>query len=194
MRELLRKAWHFIWEDNSILSWVINVILAFVIIKFLVYPGLGFVLATTNPVVAVVSGSMEHDGSFDGWWIDNVKFYEEINITKSDFETFQFENGFNKGDLMILRGRPPSELSIGNIIVFRGKTRDPVIHRLVSIHRTGETYTFSTKGDNNNNQLSYEKQIPEDQIIGQAVVRIPFLGYVKIIFTEAANLLLGRPA
>ena len=56
----LRKVWKFIWEDDSALSWIVNVILAFVIVKFLIYPGLGLVLHTTHPVVAVVSGSMDH--------------------------------------------------------------------------------------------------------------------------------------
>ena len=32
-----KKIWWFIWEDDSWASWFVNVILAFVIIKFLVY-------------------------------------------------------------------------------------------------------------------------------------------------------------
>lgn len=60
LKKNLRKLWGFIWEDNSIWSWVVNIILAFIIIKFLVYPGLGFLLNTSHPIVAVVSGSMEH--------------------------------------------------------------------------------------------------------------------------------------
>lgn len=59
-KNTLKKAWNFIWNDNSIWSWIVNIILAFVIIKFLVYPGLGFALQTSHPIVAVVSGSMEH--------------------------------------------------------------------------------------------------------------------------------------
>ena len=59
-KQFLKKTWHFIWDDDSIWSWIINVILAFVIIKFLVYPGLGFIMQTSYPIVAVVSGSMEH--------------------------------------------------------------------------------------------------------------------------------------
>ena len=67
----LRKIWYFIWEDNSIWSWIVNVILAFVLIKFIVYPGLGFLLTTSHPVVAVVSESMEHNLRFDDWWEKN---------------------------------------------------------------------------------------------------------------------------
>ncbi len=59
-KKLLKKIWYFIWEDDSIWSWIVNIILAFVIIKFIVYSGLGFMLSTSHPIVAVVSGSMEH--------------------------------------------------------------------------------------------------------------------------------------
>lgn len=60
LKKAFRKVWHFIWEDNSIWSWIVNIILAFVLIKFIVYPLLGFVLGTNFPIVAVVSSSMEH--------------------------------------------------------------------------------------------------------------------------------------
>jgi len=189
MKKALRKAWHFIWEDNSILSWIANVILAFIIIKFLVYPGLGFLLDTQNPVVAVVSGSMEHNKQFDEWWSSKKAFYEPLNITE---ENLQFKNGFKKGDLMILKGRDPGKLNVGEVIVFRGGTRDPVIHRIISKKMVEDEYIFSTKGDNNEKQLPYEKSITQDQIIGKAFLRIPILGYVKIIFTEMIDLISGK--
>jgi len=60
VKKQLNRIWYFIWEDNSIWSWIVNIVLAFVLIKFIVYPGLGFLLTTSHPVVAVVSSSMEH--------------------------------------------------------------------------------------------------------------------------------------
>ena len=57
-RSLLGKIWYFVWEEDSVLSWAVNIVLAFFLIKYLVYPGLGLALGTTHPVVAVVSGSM----------------------------------------------------------------------------------------------------------------------------------------
>ena len=62
---ILKKIWNFIWHDNSVWSWLVNVILAFVLVKFVIYPGLGFLLHTTHPVVAVMSSSMEHNGDFN---------------------------------------------------------------------------------------------------------------------------------
>ncbi len=206
MKKELRKMWRFIWEDNSILSWIVNIILAFVIIKFIIYPALGFLLFTSNPIVAVVSCSMEHGATdcgrgsrygicgfnfdeknkldFGEYWETCGKWYEEINISREEFSSYPFSNGFNKGDLMILKGKKPEELKKGDVIVFRGTERDPIIHRVVSKGREGDAYIFSTKGDNNENQLSYEKSIPQDAIIGNALFRIPYLGNVKLIFTQ----------
>ena len=104
-KKLLKKTWHFIWEDNSIWSWIVNIILAFILIKFAVYHGLGLILSTSHPVVAVVSSSMDHDMDFEAWWEENKEWYMENGINKEDFETSSFRNGFNKGDIMVLVGK-----------------------------------------------------------------------------------------
>ena len=55
-----KKAWHFIWHSDSPLSWAVNILLAYIVIRYLFYPGLGLLFGTAFPLVAVVSGSMEH--------------------------------------------------------------------------------------------------------------------------------------
>ena len=87
IRKILKKTWYFIWEDNSVWSWIVNIILAFVLIKFIVYPGLGFLLSTSHPVVAVVSSSMEHDRKFDDWWEKNKDWYLQNEINEEEFES-----------------------------------------------------------------------------------------------------------
>ncbi len=193
MKKFLKSAWHFIWEDNSILSWIVNVVLAFVLIKFIVYPGLGFAFNTESPVVAVVSSSMEHNGKdFDSWWSVKDRHYSQFNITKSQFQKFPMQNGFNKGDLMILRGTDVEKLKPGDIIVFKGGESEPIIHRIVTKTKLGEQYMFSTLGDNNNNQLPYEKNITKERIVGRAILRIPFLGYVRITFSYLLGTIKGE--
>src|SRR6056297_1659408 len=92
-KSILAKLWYFIWYDDSILSWIVNVVLAFLIIKFLFYPGLSFVAGSSLPLVAVTSSSMEHtvsngkicgenvnfEGkvSFDEWWVVCGEWYEK---------------------------------------------------------------------------------------------------------------------
>ena len=72
-RKFLKKLWYFLWEENSVWSWIANIALAFILIKFVVYPGIGLILGTNYPIVAVVSGSMEH-GTDSRFRICNRRF------------------------------------------------------------------------------------------------------------------------
>ncbi len=193
IKKIWKKIWYFIWEDNSIWSWIINIILAFIIIKFLVYPGLGFAFGTTHPVVAVVSGSMEHDGNLDRWWdsscgaIAQKDIYSNFDITKEDFLDYRFKNGFNKGDIMIVFG--PNSLEAGDVIVFNANTPlDPIIHRIVNITEKDSDIHYTTKGDYNCGMNDFEMSISHEYILGKAALRVPLLGWVKIIFIELLKL------
>ncbi len=202
LKQLWKKTWYFIWEDDSVWSWIANIILAFVLIKFIVYPVLGFTLSTGYPIVAVVSGSMEHDGNFDEWWSSYAicgnerctqkEFYADLGITREEFEEFPYKNGFNTGDIMILYGTKPNNFEVGDVLVFKSNRPDPIIHRIIRINKTSEKYIFMTKGDHNirsiDNHMLDEVLIKEDQIIGKAVFRVPLLGYVKIGFVKLIEL------
>ena len=196
----LKKIWHFIWHEDSIWSWIVNLILAFVIIKYLIYPGLGLALGTPAPIVAVVSGSMEHDLPFDQWWIDESccdnycskkmvqgEFYEERGLTKNQFDIFPFRFGFDKGDIMFIHKR--SEIKTGDVIVYNIPTRrDPIIHRVIDVlEEHGKKY-YATKGDHNCGVASFERAIPEEDVLGKASIRIPFLGWIKIIFVKIVSI------
>jgi signal peptidase I len=185
----LKRTWHFIWYEDSLASWIVNIILAFVLIKFLLYPGLGLLLGTEFPVVAVVSGSMEHHPSnFDDWWVQNEDFYLSMNITKFDFMTYPFKNGFNKGDIMVLGGINPYALEKGEILVYWSRKPYPIIHRFVGERLEGNDIYLMTKGDNGLTNPTFvvsadlnEIRIHPDDAIGKAVLRIPYLGWVKIL-------------
>ncbi|MBU0461527.1 MAG: signal peptidase I [Nanoarchaeota archaeon] len=199
VKKLWKKFWWFIWEDNSIWSWIANIVLAFVLIKFIVYPGLGFLLATSHPIVAVVSGSMEHEGNFDTWWgspalcnqntikCSQADHYTDYMITEEQFKHFPYKNGFNKGDIMILYGTKPAKVKVGDIIVFMADRPDPIIHRVVAITKDDDTMIFSTKGDHNPTSFAFEKTIDTDTVIGTAKLRLPLLGYIKLGFVELVN-------
>ena len=196
-KKILKKTWHFIWEDNSIWSWIVNIILAFVLIKFIVYPGLGFLLNTSHPVVAVVSRSMEHNYmNLDKWWDSNEDWYLENDITKEDFTKFHFKNGFNKGDIFVLRGKQCKDLQVGEIVVFKSARPDPIIHRIVKKWEEDGNCYLQTKGDNNIDSISTsnldETKISEDRLIGKALWRIPYLGYIKIGFVCGIYGIQGR--
>lgn len=222
-----KKFWQFIWHEDSVASWIANAVLAFILIKFIVYPVLGLILATSHPVVAVVSGSMEHHPhNFDEWWESEAcsllepctqkDWYLSKGITKEEFKEFSFKNGFNTGDIMILKGIDPKKVKVGDIIVFQTLKKEPIIHRVVNIFEDNGKIIYQTKGDNNRvsfseyvkdsnndgiysypeeralkgtpNAIPYidEEYITEDQIsqTGKAIIRIPYIGYIKLIFVR----------
>jgi signal peptidase I len=163
--------------EDSVISWIVNIILAFLIVKFLIYPGLGLALGTGYPVVAVVSSSMHHNGNFDEWFTEKGEWY---NLDKEEIRKWIFSDGFNSGDIIFLKGA--NDIEVGDVIVFVGNSKNPIIHRIVEVH---DDY-YVTKGDNNDDSYIAlgESHIEKNQIIGEAFGRVPILGYVKIIFSE----------
>ncbi|MEM4711179.1 MAG: signal peptidase I [Candidatus Woesearchaeota archaeon] len=197
-KDVFKKIWHFLWKEDSLASWIVNIVLAFLLIKFIVYPGLGLILGTNLPVVAVISESMEHNGNFDTWWnsqalcSDNPlnmtrctqkEWYSMRGITEEEFKKFPFSNGFNKGDIMVLKGIDYENIKKGDVIVFKSGMNYPIIHRVVE-----KNDVIQTKGDHNVAQIISknldERYITKDEIIGKAWFRIPLLGYIKIWFVD----------
>src|SRR3989338_11330787 len=222
---VLKKFWHFVWEEDSLASWIVNVILAFLIIRFLIYPGLSVAFGTELPIVAVVSGSMEHDIVQDGilrnrlcgkefpeekdldfneYWETCGSWYEQgYNFSKENFSKFPFKDGFNKGDIMLLKsGNKPESVKAGDVIVFQSiHNTPPIIHRVVEIHkqeinRESEKYeySFTTKGDHNEKTYKEigEDSIDESRYIGKAFLRVPYLGWIKISAMCGLNIIKGN--
>ncbi len=185
---IIKRFWKFLGED-SLASWIANVVVAFIVIYFIVYPGLGFILSTSLPIVAVVSSSMEHHGySFDDWWDINYRDFYRFNLTKEEFSKFSFKNGFNKGDIMVIYGVEPKDIKVGDVVVYRSLTgSNPTIHRVVEI----KDGAFITKGDNNQAADQNIVAPPQVEDTGKAVFKIPYLGWVKIIFTNFVQSLRG---
>lgn len=152
MKKELQKAWQFIWHDDSWYAWIAQVLIAFIVIKWILYPGIGLIFGTQLPVVAVVSSSMDHQGDFlcstktgADWWEVCGQWYSERNITQEQFQEFPLSNGFRKGDVIALRGIDPDNIELGDVIVFQAGKQYPIIHRVIRINED----SFVTKGDNN---------------------------------------------
>ncbi|MBL7059146.1 hypothetical protein ISS08_01720 [Candidatus Pacearchaeota archaeon] len=70
-------------------------------------------------------------------------------------------------------------------MIFKVDRTNPIIHRVIEVRNIREEYFYSTIGDNNNGQLTFEKDISSDQLVGKAVFRIaPYMGWSKLIFYE----------
>ena len=189
VKEYWKKFWFLLWKDNSIKGWIFSIIFLFLFIKLIFFPGLSLVTGTSLPLAIVESCSMYHQGNlfsnFDSWYDKHDGKYSKFIINKLDFQGFPFKKGFNKGDILFIVGTSPEKLKKGDIIVFHGNQKNPIIHRIIDIQEQNGTRIFSTIGDNNNGQLSSEMQIKEDQIIGKAIFRlIPYVGWAKLIFFE----------
>ena len=215
----LKDFWDYVWNGDDFLSLVLSIFFAFIIIKFLFYPGLSLILGTTHPVVAIVSGSMEHkisdSGSLlpmvcgnifdknknlnlDEYWNYCGSWYEgeKISISKYEFSEFRYKNGLNIGDVMVLVKAKPDKLKVGDVIVFIQKENprlEPIIHRIVKISNSSEGILIQTKGDHNKDSIDVETysnyineyDIREEDLVGKAIIRIPWIGYVKIWAYEA---------
>ncbi|HLD01085.1 MAG TPA: signal peptidase I [Candidatus Nanoarchaeia archaeon] len=200
-----KKVWLFIWKGDSFWSWLVNAIIAFIAIRFLVYPLLGLILGTGLPIVAVVSESMEHGlhnqricqqtieefrDSFTNYWDVCGEWYEDIGITQEQFSAFPFKNGFNKGDVIILWRANVNNIQVGDVLVFKSIQTQPIIHRVVKILEEENEIFYQTKGDHNSESISGtygETKISQGRILGQGVFRIPYLGWIKILFVDAVR-------
>ena len=121
--------------------------------------GLAFALDTPKPVMAVVSGSMEPT--------------------------------FHKGDLIVSKGVPPETLEVGDVIVYENPARRiDVVHRIVDKEERGQHIYFYTKGDNNVTNPEWDQKsglappIMDEWVRGKVVLRIPKLGWFKVMLTE----------
>ena len=91
---------------------------------------------------------------------------------------------FYKGDMILVYG--DKDIKIGDVVVFDSPdNKYPIIHRVIQIKNGG----IVSKGDNN--PVSDEGRwgvIPFSKIYGKAFLKIPVLGWVKILFVDFTGL------
>ena len=167
-----------VWENVKYI--VLGIAFAIILNK-----GMGYLLHTDLPIVAVMTGSMVHDVNTP---YHHYQFLEQnFDYTKEEIDSWPIKNGFNPGDVLIIKGVPEDELEVGDVIVFTYEGQPvPIIHRIAYIDENG--YPF-TKGDHNEvmDPLCDPSDKPESGcwnrtgIKGKAVIWIPFLGLPKLI-------------
>ncbi len=175
-KEKLKKFHAFLKED-SWSSFFVTMVLALIIIKFIFFPLLSFLTGSSLPLVIVESCSMYHSNSLEEIMKDQL--YVMNNLSYKDTTDWSLRRGFNKGDIIFVVG--PKNIDVGDVLIFNANQRSPIIHRVISEDIYG---SVTTKGDNNLGLLPYESGIKPTQFIGKAVFRIPFLGWIKLIFFD----------
>lgn len=188
-KEFLKKFWFILWKDDSFKGWLFSVIFLIAFILLIFFPSLKLITGTNLPLAIVESCSMYHEGNLfsdtEAWYERHDSKYENYIINYLDWENFIFKNGFNKGDILFIVGVKPEKVKVGDVIIFKVDRTNPIIHRVIEVRNIREEYFYSTIGDNNNGQLTFEKDISSDQLVGKAVFRIaPYMGWSKLIFYE----------
>ena len=208
----LKKTWKWIWNSDSILSWIVALIIIFIFVKYIFFPSLSLIMGTSLPLAGVESSSMDHQIvnndfgilglcgqiylekanyiNFDEYWNICGSWYEANEISKTKFSKFSVKNGFRKGDIVIVWGR--FQPKIGDVIIFQPNKGSlaprPIVHRIVKI----DDGILQTKGDHNEDQLTSknnvyktdETNIKDNQLIGKVIFKIPYLGWFKIWITD----------
>ena len=155
-----------------------GLILGILTIVILIFIKIILPIATgvATPLVIFESCSMHHSQKGFSEIFEKSDVYSENSISLSDANNWNFQNGLNKGDLIFIT--PVKNPKIGDVILFKTSRGFSILHRVVS------TNPIMTKGDNNNAQLPDEKSIEQSQVVGKVSLKIPFVGWSKLIFSD----------
>lgn len=83
------------------------------------------------------------------------------------------------GDLVIIQGVSPTNIQVEDIIVFDKPQGSRTIHRVTQIQTLPNgTIQFKTKGDANPREDLY--WIPEQNVHGRVIHRIPYIGWLAL--------------
>jgi signal peptidase I len=172
-----------LWKNETFQTVLTIVLIVLVVFGF--WYGSQAVLNTRNPLLVVVSGSMDtiSDGQTEGY-------------------THPFARTLQIGDLIVIEGVNASTLSANypnsDIIVFH-KPTDPselIVHRIVAVEIVNGTYYFSTKGDGNGLDRwpspiqTYEYDpwgwVSQNDVVGKVVMRVPLVGYIDLFMRSSS--------
>lgn len=87
----------------------------------------------------------------------------------------------NVGDIVIVKGVDPKTITIGTIIIFQSPSGSiDIIHRVIRITELGGTLYFVTKGDHNPSPDPWSPGVPEQNVKGVLIGKIPYVGYITL--------------
>ena len=95
------------------------------------------------------------------------------------------------GDVVILEKKPPDQIRVGDIVVYRAFTGKYIIHRVIKVFKVNNHYCFIVKGDNNplpdpGFPSCDSIGIPSRVIIGvvlqydNTTIKIPYIGGLSV--------------
>ncbi len=155
-------------------------LLGFILILLALRLLLSIALGTPLPLIVVMSHSMTHDAlaakNFLPWLLAN-------GFNSTEIATMPYQNGLNKGDIAVVCGR--CALNLGDVVVYRAPNGLVIVHRLVGKTEDG----YITKGDRNPAPDPWA--VKPEWIYGKVILRIPLIGWPRVLLTEAFMKTLG---
>ena len=97
-------------------------------------------------------------------------------------------------DIVVTKKVPAEELEVGDIITFIAPDSRyggiSITHRILDKYYDEAlgSYTYRTKGDNNN--VADSSLVPNDNILGKVILKIPKLGYLQDLLASKVGLIL----
>jgi len=97
-------------------------------------------------------------------------------------------------DIVVTKKVPAEELEVEDIITFIAPDSRyggiSITHRILDKYYDESlgTYTYRTKGDNNN--VADSSLVPNDNILGKVILKIPKLGYLQDLLASKVGLIL----
>jgi len=98
----------------------------------------------------------------------------------------------NIGDLLVVQGISPTQINIGDIVVFRNPRKPadpPIVHRVVDIKVDDQgNYMIATLGDATSG--SFDQFSPWNAslyLIGKVIMKVPYIGHLYLFLYGAGN-------
>ena len=139
---------------KKVFSWVINIFL---------------ILLIVITILSVISSKNGFDSSM-------VKYIPMKVLSGS------MEPKLKVGDIVVSKAVDSSNIKVGDIITYKMGANTLVTHRVIKIIEMNGSNFYKTKGDANN--IEDSDLVPQDNVVGKLVLRIPKGGYVVDILSS----------
>jgi signal peptidase len=97
----------------------------------------------------------------------------------------------NVGDIVFVKGVDPRTITVGTIIIFQSPSGSiDIIHRVIGIVKLGDMLYFQTKGDHNAGPDPWSPGVPEENVKGIYVGKIPYIGYITLALQGPLGIIL----
>lgn len=94
-------------------------------------------------------------------------------------------------DIVVTKKVPASELEVEDIVTYIAPDRGgiSITHRIIDIYYDEAlgTYSYRTKGDANN--VADSSLVPNENVLGKVILKIPKLGYIQNILASKGGLI-----